>query len=131
MLGHLRSQRTTKLQIFISWSLSVPTVGGVRGEDVVRSTLFWSSDGSFFRHPRRGWLGRYDSFWLAGVPYTLARRDAGSTRLRAILGLSLREPGLHRRLTRCGGINPYTLMAKLGPARIDGFGPPKDDVRPG
>ena len=31
----------------------------------------------------------------------------------------------------CGGINPYTLMAKLGPAQIDGFGPPKDDVRPG
>ena len=31
----------------------------------------------------------------------------------------------------CGGINPYTLMAKLGSARIDGFGPPKDDVRPG
>ena len=30
----------------------------------------------------------------------------------------------------CGGINPYTLMAKLGPARIDGSGPPKDDVRP-
>ena len=25
MLGHLRSHRTTKLQIFTSWSLSVPT----------------------------------------------------------------------------------------------------------
>ena len=43
----------------------------------------------------------------------------------------------YRRLLRfvaccgCGGINPYTLMAKLGPARIGGFGPPKDDVRPG
>ena len=23
----------------------------------------------------------------------------------------------------CGGINPYTLTAKLGPARIDGSGP--------
>ena len=34
-------------------------------------------------------------------------------------------------VTSCGGINPYTLMAKLGPARIGGFGPPKDDVRPG
>ena len=31
----------------------------------------------------------------------------------------------------CGGINPYTLTAKLGLARIDGFGPPKDNVRPG
>ena len=40
MLGHLRSQRTAKLQIFTSWSLSVPTVGAVRGEDDVRSTLF-------------------------------------------------------------------------------------------
>ena len=25
----------------------------------------------------------------------------------------------------CGGINPYTLTAKLGLARIDGFGPPE------
>ena len=32
--------------------------------------------------------------------------------------------------TRCGDINPYTLTAKLGPAQISGFGPPKDDVRP-
>ena len=30
----------TKLQIFTCWSLSAPTVGVVRGEDVVRSTLF-------------------------------------------------------------------------------------------
>ena len=35
------------------------------------------------------------------------------------------------RKTLCGGINPYTLTAKLGPARIDGSGPPKDDVWPG
>ena len=40
MLGNLRSQRMTKLQIFMCWSLSAPTVGAVRGEDVVRSTLF-------------------------------------------------------------------------------------------
>ncbi|XP_066327885.1 U1 snRNP-associated protein usp106-like [Miscanthus floridulus] len=26
---------------------------------------------------------------------------------------------------RCGGINPYTLTAKLGLARIDGFSPPE------
>ena len=25
----------------------------------------------------------------------------------------------------CGGINPYTLTAKLGLARIDGFSPPE------
>ena len=31
----------------------------------------------------------------------------------------------------CGGINPYTPTAKLGPARIGGSGPPKDDARPG
>ena len=29
-----------KLQIFTCWSLSTPTVGAIRGEDVVRSTLF-------------------------------------------------------------------------------------------
>ena len=32
--------------------------------------------------------------------------------------------------TSYGGINPYTLMAKLGLARISGSSPPKDDVRP-
>ena len=32
--------------------------------------------------------------------------------------------------TSCGGINPYTLMARLGPARIRGSGPLKDDVWP-
>jgi len=32
--------------------------------------------------------------------------------------------------THCGGINPYTLTAKIGPARISGSGPPKGDVRP-
>ena len=31
--------------------------------------------------------------------------------------------GLARGL--CGGINPYTLTAKLGLARIDGFSPPE------
>ena len=30
-----------------------------------------------------------------------------------------------RALGGCGGINPYTLMDKLGLARIDGFGPPE------
>ena len=40
MLGHLRSQRTAKLQIFTSWSHYAPIVGAVHGEDAVRSTLF-------------------------------------------------------------------------------------------
>ena len=40
MLGHIRSQHTAKLQIFTCWSLFAPTVGVVRGEDTVRSTLF-------------------------------------------------------------------------------------------
>ena len=31
--------------------------------------------------------------------------------------------------TSCGGINPYTLTARLGPARIRGSGPLEDDAR--
>ena len=57
---------------------------------------FWSSDGPFFRHPHRGGLGRYDSPRLTGVSRTLAYGDAGSTHFRAIPGLPLRKPGLHR-----------------------------------
>jgi hypothetical protein len=33
--------------------------------------------------------------------------------------------------TSCGGINPYTLMARLGPGRIKGSDPLEDDARPG
>ena len=33
-------------------------------------------------------------------------------------------------LSNCGGINPYTLTARLGPARTRGSGPLEDDVRP-
>ena len=43
--------------------------------------------------------------------------------------LPLRAAGVSVRL--CGGINPYTLTARLGPARISGSGPPKDDAWPG
>ena len=33
--------------------------------------------------------------------------------------------------TSCGGINPYTLTARLGPARTRGSGPLEDDARLG
>ena len=33
--------------------------------------------------------------------------------------------------TSCGGINPYTLTTRLGPARIRGSDPLEDDARPG
>ena len=32
--------------------------------------------------------------------------------------------------TSCGGINPYTLTARIGPARTRGSGPLEDDARP-
>ena len=99
MLGHLRSQCMAKLQIFTCWSLSAPTVGAVRGEDVVRSR-FWSSDGPSFHHLHHGRLKRYDSLQLKGVSHTPTYWDVGSTRLRAALDLPLRKSGLHRRPAR-------------------------------
>ena len=34
-------------------------------------------------------------------------------------------------LSSCGGINPYTLMARLGPAQSEGSGPLEDDAQLG
>ena len=62
---------------------------------------FWSSDGPLFRHLHHGGLKRYDSLWLTGVSSTPTYWDADSTRLRAVLGLHLRKPRLHRRPARC------------------------------
>ena len=98
MLGHIRSQRMAKLQIFTCWSLFAPIVGAIRGEDAVRSR-FWSSDGPPFCHLRHGGLKRYDSLWLTGVSHTPTCWDVGSTHLQAVLGLSLRKPRLCRRPT--------------------------------
>ena len=39
-LGHIGSQRTANLQIFICEPHFAPTVGAVRGEDTIHSTLF-------------------------------------------------------------------------------------------
>ena len=71
------------------WSLSALT------EDAVRS-YFWSSDDPLFRHLRHGGLERYNSLRLTGVFRTPTYWDVGSTHLRAILGLPLRKPRLHR-----------------------------------
>ena len=97
MLGHLRSQRTIKLQIFTCWSLSASTVGVIPWGRRCTFNNFWSSDGPLFRHLRHGGLKRYDSLRLTGVSHTPTCWDVGSTRLRAILGLPLRKPRLHRR----------------------------------
>ena len=37
----------------------------------------------------------------------------------------------YKQMGECGGINPYTLTARLGPAWIRGSGPLEDDARPG
>ena len=49
-----------------------------------------------------------------------------------------RRPGSHDKwnglvlfVPGCGGINPYTLMAGLGPARTRGSSPLEDDTLPG
>ena len=34
------------------------------------------------------------------------------------------------RVSECGGINPYTLTARFGPARTRGSDPLEDDARP-
>ena len=97
VLGHIRSQRTTKLQIFTCRPHFAPTVGAIHGEDTVRSR-FWSSDGPPFHHLRHGGLERYDSLWLAGVSHASTCWDVGSSCLRATLDPPFQEFGLHRRL---------------------------------
>ena len=95
MLGHIGLQRTTKLQIFMCWSLSAPIVGAVRGEDAVRSR-FWSSDGPPFHHLRHGGLKQYDLLRFTGVSRTPTCWDVGSSYLLAALDFSLQESRLRR-----------------------------------
>ena len=69
---------------------------------------------------------------LAKEPAPLSSQYPQLFDLQQIQHHDFSEPSLQLdQRAYCGGINPDTLMAKLGPARIGGSGPPKDDVRPG
>ena len=80
---------------------------------------------------QRRWLELIKDYNLE-VHYNLGKAnvvaDALSRKSHCNTVEALLEDGfnlLHPVVLHCGGINPYTLTAKLGLARIDGFGPPE------
>ena len=77
---------------------------------------------------RAGVAGRANSGEERRAVAELAAR-AGAT--AAVRAMEKRREGGNGGVRLCGGINPYTLTAKIGPAWISGFGPPKDDAQPG
>ena len=66
---------------------------------------------------------------LVPVPPTPRNNAYGSP--SSVIQVTASFESLMHAVQQCGGINPYTLTARLGPARTRGFGPLEDDVRPG
>ena len=66
---------------------------------------------------------------LALCPFRLSEHQASHTKYRRRTKTHTMAMVLADGL--CGGINPYTLTARIGPARTRGSGPLEDDAQPG